>query len=144
MTRNDIQELMTHFDASGLTYLEVETGDGRVKMKKAAVGGAISSPGLSAGAAMMPETAPAPVKTEAGTVVRAPLVGVFYAAPAPGESPFVQVGQTVKRGDILCLVEAMKMLNEIPAPAGGVIEEVLAQDGALVGFDAPLFRLREC
>lgn len=81
---------------------------------------------------------------EAGILVKAPLVGVFYAAPAPGETPFVRAGQTVSKGQTLCLVEAMKMLNEIPAPADGVIEEVLVQDGELVEFDAPLFRLREC
>lgn len=149
MTMNEIRELMDCFDASGLAYLEVETEGGRVKMKKA------EACGVNFPQAVPPASAPAfspapeaPVSgtaaVEAGILVKAPLVGVFYAAPASGETPFVRAGQTVSKGQTLCLVEAMKMLNEIPAPADGVIEEVLVQDGELVEFDAPLFRLREC
>ena len=69
-------------------------------------------------------------------------MGVFYAAPAPGEAPFAAPGQTVKKGETLCLIEAMKMMSEIPAPADCVVEEVLAQDGEAVGFHDPLFRIR--
>ena len=79
---------------------------------------------------------------EGGDLVAAPLVGVFYAAPAPEEPPYVTAGAQVKKGDTLCLIEAMKMMSEVPAPANCVVEEVLARDGEAVGVGAPLFRIR--
>ena len=75
-------------------------------------------------------------------MVSAPLVGVFYAAPAPEEPPYVTAGAQVKKGDTLCLIEAMKMMSEVPAPADCVVEEVLVRDGEAVGVGAPLFRVR--
>ena len=78
----------------------------------------------------------------AGETINAPLVGTFYAASAPGEAPFVQAGSQVKQGDTVCLLEAMKMISEVPAPFDCVIEEVLAKDGELAAFDSPLFRVR--
>lgn len=148
MTMNEIRELMDCFDASGLAYLEVETEGGRVKRKRRGRGVNFRRRFRRPSAPAFPPAPEAPVsgtaRVEAGILVKAPLVGVFYAAPASGETPFVRAGQTVSKGQTLCLVEAMKMLNEIPAPADGVIEEVLVQDGELVEFDAPLFRLREC
>ena len=77
-----------------------------------------------------------------GETVDAPLVGTFYAAPAPEEPPFVSVGKRVKKGEVLCLIEAMKMMSEIPAPADCLVEEILAEDGAPVGYGQPLFRIR--
>ncbi len=74
--------------------------------------------------------------------MKAPLVGTFYVAPAPGEPPFAAPGKQVKKGETMCLIEAMKMMSEVPAPADCVVEEVLAADGEPVGFDAPLFRIR--
>ena len=94
-----------------------------------------------------PASAPAPVlqedaKAEEGGLVTAPLVGVFYAAPAPDEPAYAAPGASVKKGDTLCLIEAMKMMSEVPAPADCVVEEVLARDGEAVGVGAPLFRIR--
>ena len=74
----------------------------------------------------------------------APLVGTFYAAPAPEKPPFVQVGDRVKKGDTLCLIEAMKMMSEIPAPCDCVIEAVLKASGDLVSFGEPLLRYKPC
>ena len=90
-------------------------------------------------AAVSPAAAPAP----AGKCITAPLVGTFYAAPAPGEAPFVKAGDQVRKGQTVCVLEAMKMMSEVPAPADCIIEEVLVKDGELVGFDAPMFRIRE-
>ncbi len=70
-------------------------------------------------------------------------MGTFYAVPRPGEAPFAPVGAAVKKGQTVCVLEAMKMMSEVPAPFDCVIEEVLVQDGELAGFDAPLFRVRE-
>ncbi len=76
-------------------------------------------------------------------MITAPLVGTFYAAPAPGTAPFAAPGTAVKKGDTVCVLEAMKMMNDVPAPFDCVIEEVLLSDGALAGFGDGLFRVRE-
>ena len=73
-----------------------------------------------------------------GEAVRSPLVGTFYAAPGAGAKPYVEVGSTVKEGDILCIIEAMKVMNEIHAPRAGVIKEIRAKDGDMVQFDEEL------
>ena len=80
------------------------------------------------------------LRLEKGT---APVSGTFYAAPAPGEAPFVKAGDQVRKGQTVCVLEAMKMMSEVPAPADCIIEEVLVKDGELVGFDAHMFRIRE-
>ena len=104
----------------------------------------------------MPELPPAPPQRSAGTeapteatpktnglhAVRSPLVGTFYRAPAPGESSYAEVGDTVKAGQTLCIVEAMKMMNEIVADVSGEVVEVLAENSGGVEYDQPLFRLR--
>lgn len=131
MELQQLYSLMDRFGASGLTTLEWEHQGERVALRKEAV---VSVP------AAVP-AAPAE-REEQGEVVSAPLVGVFYAASAPEESPYVTAGAQVKKGDTLCLIEAMKMMSEVPAPADCVVEEVLAQDGEAVGVGAPLFRIR--
>ena len=87
---------------------------------------------------------PAPAPEADGKVVTAPLVGTFYAAPAPEKPPFVRAGDRVKKGDTLCLIEAMKMMSEIPAPCDCVIEAVLKESGELVSFGEPLLRYKPC
>ena len=134
MELQELYGLMDRFAASGLTALEWEREGERVALRR------VGTVSLALAAA------PAPVPTvqaaEEGEVVSAPLVGVFYAAPAPGEAPFAPAGAQVKKGEPLCLIEAMKMMSEVPAPADCVVEEVLAQDGEAVGVGAPLFRIR--
>ena len=139
MELTEIYALMDRIAASGLTGLEVDEGNLHIKLEKA------PAPVLAQAAAPAPD-APAAVPAAAqgsGTFIRAPLVGTFYAAPAPDKAPFVAVGDTVKAGQTVCVLEAMKMMSEIPAPCDCVIEEILAENGALVAFDAPLFRVRE-
>ena len=131
MELQQLYSLMDRFGASGLTTLEWEHQGDRVALRKEAV---VSVP------AAVP-AAPAE-REEQGEVVSAPLVGVFYAASAPEESPYVTAGAQVKKGDTLCLIEAMKMMSEVPAPADCVVEEILARDGEAVGMGAPLFRIR--
>ncbi len=138
MELQELYELMERFAASGLTELEWKNKDGQVVLRRE-----LAAPVQAQTAA---PTAPAPaVQSDKpqGDTVSAPLVGVFYAAPAPGEKPFVQVGQQVKKGETLCLIEAMKMMSEVPAPADCVVEEVLAADSEAVGFGQPLFRIRK-
>ena len=133
MELQELYTLMDRFAASGLTALEWEREGERVTLRReqaviSAVPAAASAPALQA--------------EERDDLVTAPLVGVFYAAPAPEEPPYVTPGAQVKKGDTLCLIEAMKMMSEVPAPADCVVEEVLVRDGEAVGVGAPLFRIR--
>lgn len=132
MELQELYGLMDRFAASGLTALEWEREGERVALRReVTVSGPVSAP------------APVPAAPVAeGETVNAPLVGVFYAAPAPEEPPYVTAGAQVKKGDTLCLIEAMKMMSEVPAPADCVVEEVLVKDGEAVGVGAPLFRIR--
>lgn len=82
--------------------------------------------------------AAAPVEEVVGNVVKSPIVGTFYKAPAPGSEPFVKVGSKVSRGDVICIVEAMKMLNEIESEFDGEVTQILVQDGEMVEFGQPI------
>ena len=150
MTRDELLALMDHFSASVLHRMEYEEGDTRIVLEKAppapvAPLTAVAPAAVPAMAAPAP-TAPA-ATTEApqaeGSVIKAPLVGTFYAAPSPEAAPFVKAGDPVKKNDTVCILEAMKMMSEVPAPCDCVIEEVLSASGELVGFGQPLFRIRE-
>ena len=143
MELKDILTLMDRFDASAATGLTLTEGDFTLSLEKATAPlAAVAAPiapvvPVPAGAAVA-ATAAAP----AGDFIKAPLVGTFYAAPSPDKAAFAPVGATVKKGQTVCVLEAMKMMSEVPAPMDCVIEEVLVADGELVGFDGPLFRVR--
>jgi len=83
--------------------------------------------------------APAPEPEPTGHLVKSPMVGTFYRSPSPGAAAFVELGQTVKPGDTLCIIEAMKLLNEIEAEVGGVLKEILVENGQPVEYGQPLF-----
>lgn len=136
MELQELYTLMDRFAASGLTALEWEREGERVTLRReqAVISAAPAAPAAA--------PAPAPQAEERDDLVTAPLVGVFYAAPSPEEPPYVTPGASVKKGDTLCLIEAMKMMSEVPAPADCVVEEVLVRDGEAVGVGAPLFRIR--
>ena len=141
MDLQEIFQLMERFQTSNLTQLEWKQKDESVTLRRE------QSPVLAASAGAVAPSAVAAAQVEAepketGEVVTAPLVGTFYVAPAPGEAPFVAPGTQVKKGDTLGLIEAMKMMSQIPAPADCVVEEVLVQDSSAVGYDQPLFRIR--
>lgn len=93
----------------------------------------------AAPAAAAQSEAPAPAAAPKGDVIKSPMVGVLYLAASPNDPDYVKVGDTVKEGDVLCLIEAMKTFNQIKAPRGGIIREILAASGAAVEFDEPLF-----
>lgn len=136
MESKDIAGLLDRFDASACSVLELREGEWSLRLEKP-VSGSCSAPATSV---------PAPAAPDAvaeAQYIKAPLVGTFYSAPAPGEAPFAVPGGRVRKGDTVCVLEAMKMMSEIPAPMDCVIEEVLLKDGELAGFDTPLFRVRE-
>ena len=137
MELQELYGLMERFAASGLTELEWQKKDERVCLRRAPAQVVQAAPAAAPAA-----PAPAAPKAAEGAVVKAPLVGTFYVAPAPGEPPFAAPGKQLKKGETMCLIEAMKMMSEVPAPADCVVEEVLAADGEPVGYDAPLFRIR--
>lgn len=134
MELQELYSLIDRFSASGLTGLEWETKGERVVLRREVTVTAAAAPAASVPTVQAEE--------ETGQLVTAPLVGVFYAAPAPEEPPYVTPGSSVRKGETLCLIEAMKMMSEVPAPADCVVEEVMAKDGEAVGVGAPLFRIR--
>lgn len=118
-----------------LTGLEITEGDTVVRLERSAA--APASP--AAAAVPAKETAP----EAEGSLIRSPMVGVFYASPAENAAPFVAVGDRVKKGDTLCIIEAMKLMNEIAAEKDGVIREVCVGNGQVVEYGTALFRLEE-
>jgi acetyl-CoA carboxylase biotin carboxyl carrier protein len=122
----------------GITALDLSFGDVAIRLR----GG-----GARATAAPLPiETAPAPDQSDdVGLpdehVITAPMIGTFYAAPAPGDPPFVKIGEVIEVGQIVGIIEAMKIMNEIPADRTGVVLEVLATSGQAVEYGSPLFRI---
>ena len=135
MTNKEIFDLIDRFEASDIQTMKLTTGDFSIELSR---GGTVST----SPAAPAPKT-PAP-NVSKDDVITAPVVGVFYAASAPGEAPFVTVGDKVSKGQPLCLMEAMKMLSEVSAPCDCVITEVLKENGALAEYGEPLFRYRPC
>ena len=131
-----IKKLIDMVEESGISELEVRSGEELIRISRpVAAGGAPVPTGDGA------VTPPRPAAVTRGFVVRAPLTGTFYCAPAPGERSFVRVGQTVAVGDVLCIIESMKMMNQIEAERAGRIVEVIARDGSPVETGAPLFRI---
>lgn len=139
MTNSEIFELLDRFERSSAVTMKVSVGGDTLELSRA--GSPAPAAPAAAPAAAAPAVAPAPA--EEGLLIRAPLVGTFYAASAPGQPPLVKPGDTVKKGQTVCLIEAMKMMSEIAAPCDCVIEAALAKDGELLAFDAPIFRYRE-
>ena len=145
MELSDIFALLERFESSSIQRMELRMEDFRLELdKNAAVTVApVAAAPVAAAPVAAPSAAPAPAaapkaEAPAGPTINAPLVGTFYSAPSPDAAPFV-----VKKGQTVCILEAMKMMSEVPSPADGVVEEILVRDGELVGYDQPLFRLRE-
>ena len=146
MTLEQITSLLKAFDESSASRLKYTCGEEQITLEKVVAQSAVvcaSAMEAAPVAAAQPAAAPAAAAPAAGATIDAPLVGTFYVASAPGEAPFVQPGDTVHKGQTIGLIEAMKMINEIPALCDCVIESLVAQDGALVGFGDPLFQIRE-
>lgn len=156
MDSKRLAEIADVMEDRGLTRVRVEEPDGTaVELERASsaqpVAVPVPMPGAVAAQVAAPTVAPAApepaTQTPAaapepkGTEVTAPMVGVFYAAPAPGDEPFVRVGSKVKAGETLCIIEAMKVLNEVTAEADGEVLEICVADGDLVEFGSCLMRI---
>lgn len=156
MDSKRLAEIADVMEDRGLTRVRVEEPDGTaVELERASAAQPVAvpmpMPGAVAAQVAAPTVAPAvpepATQTPAaapepkGTEVTAPMVGVFYAAPAPGDEPFVRVGSKVKAGETLCIIEAMKVLNEVTAEADGEVLEICVADGDLVEFGSCLMRI---
>ncbi len=141
-----IKKLIELVEESGIAELEISEGEESVRISRA-VSGQVA-PMMNFAAPQAPIAAPAAAPTAAtapaaevvsGHTVRSPMVGTFYRSSSPESKAFVEVGQTVKAGDPLCIVEAMKMMNQIQSDKSGVIKSILVENGDTVEFDQPLF-----
>ena len=148
-----VKKLIELLDETGVAEIEIKEGEESVRISRHPTGpGAMMhmpapmmyapQPQLmpaAAPAAVAPTAAPAPAAHSPDQVVTAPMVGTFYSAPAPGAKAFVDIGSEVKPGDVLCIIEAMKMMNQIESDKGGRIVSVLVKNGDPVEFGQPLF-----
>jgi acetyl-CoA carboxylase biotin carboxyl carrier protein len=145
MDLRKLKKLIDLVEASGIAELEITEGEEKVRIAKSIAGApmmmAHAPQMMHAPVAAAPVVAPVPAEDAMpeGHVVRSPMVGTFYRAPAPGAKNFAEVGQSVSAGDTLCLIEAMKLLNEIETDVSGVIKAILVENGQPVEYGEPLF-----
>lgn len=147
-----VKKLIELLEESGIGEIEIKEGEESVRISRGVSGAPAPAPSPAvapppAPTLVAPAASAAPAEPESkgaqaeGHVVKSPMVGTFYRSPSPSSPAFVEVGKTVKAGDILCIVEAMKMMNQIEADAPGTIEAVLVENGEPVEFDQPLFSI---
>jgi acetyl-CoA carboxylase biotin carboxyl carrier protein len=155
MDLRKIQKLIELVQTSGIGELEITEGEERIRISR---GGALPAPPSTTFVQAVPmgfdptrtgtftavpappaPTSPAPPAAPVGHTVKSPMVGSFYRAPSPGASAFVEVGQQVAKGQTLCIIEAMKLLNEIESDVSGVVKAVLVENGQPVEYGQPLF-----
>ncbi|GAA5525796.1 biotin carboxyl carrier protein of acetyl-CoA carboxylase [Microbulbifer aestuariivivens] len=144
-----IKKLIELLEESDIGELEIKEGEESVRISRGSNGAALAAAPIAPAPVAAPvPAAPAPAAPAAeaaesapalnGHAISSPMVGTYYAAPSPGAAPFVKVGQQVKVGDVVCIIEAMKMMNQIEADKAGTIESILVEDGQPVEFDQPL------
>lgn len=145
-----IQELLRYFEASALTTLHIEEGDFKLSVSKldtpitpiAPTQTVITNPDLALQNPSIKDQIPLDPDQRFLHHVKSPLVGTYYDGDSPEGAPFVQVGQVVKKGDTVCIIEAMKIMNEIASPFDGVVEKKLVKNGAVIGFDQSIIVIR--
>lgn len=150
----DLRKLKTLIDLvseSNVSELEITEAEGRVRIVKGNGNQVVAQSGYvaqqptvltaapAASAAPVAVAAPAPAAAETGHTVKSPMVGTFYRSSSPGSSPFVEVGTTIKEGETLCIIEAMKILNEIESDKTGTVTRILSDNGQAVEYGQPLF-----
>ncbi|MFZ5801682.1 MAG: acetyl-CoA carboxylase biotin carboxyl carrier protein [Candidatus Omnitrophota bacterium] len=153
MNLKEIKEVLQLMNEHGLSEIEIEKDGLKIKLRKGPHGQAVIEqvmppvsyglPAAAKPAAAAPAGFAGPAAEEAGiSVVKSPMVGTFYAAPSPDQPPYVKVGQAVKPGDVLCIIEAMKLMNELKAEVAGTLTEILITNGQPVEYDQPLFKIK--
>ena len=149
-----VKKLIEMLEESGIAEIEIHEGEESVRVsRQSSVAPAQTVVQLPEAAAVRPVTGSGEDSTpESGTtedampegfVEKAPMVGIFYASPAPGKPPFVELGKTVVKGDVLCIIEAMKIMNQVEAETSGVVAKIMVDNGEPVEYGQPLFVIRE-
>jgi acetyl-CoA carboxylase biotin carboxyl carrier protein len=148
MDLRKLKKLIDLVQESGIAELEITEGEEKVRIMKGGAVNVSAAPIMAMPAAAPTASAPAPAAAaeppdagQEGHVVKAPMVGTFYRSPSPDAKVFVEVGQAVKEGDTICIIEAMKLMNEIEADASGVVKAILVENGQPVEYGQPLFIL---
>lgn len=156
MQYEQVKELISIFEKTDLNDMEVQLDNARIRLNRGSVSPWAVPAAMPAAAPVMPSGV-SDIKSEAvaaeapeevsfvpeGTkVIKAPIVGTFYQSAAPGEAPFVKVGDTVAQGDVVCIIEAMKFMNEVNSEVSGTITEILVEDGQFVEYGQELFRVK--
>lgn len=147
MNTENIKEIIKVFEESKLAKMELEVDDMKIKMEKPQGQSVLQEmqlpiPSVHVEAPVQPE-AEQVQEAKSGYWVKAPIVGTFYITRAAGSAPFVEIGQPVKKGDVLCIIEAMKVMNEIHSPIDGIIQEILVTNESMVEFDQEMIRIGE-
>ncbi len=156
MTIKEIKEMINLMEEHGLSELEVEKEGLKIRLKRGPSGKVVTETvPLAAGSALI-HAAPIHAISPAGQqvaretpeeanviIIRSPMVGTFYASPAPDAPPYLTKGKRVAEGDVLCIIEAMKLMNEIKSDVSGVLSEILVENGQPVEFDQPLFKIQK-
>lgn len=143
MNIKDIKALASVLQQAELTMLEYSEGDMHIKLERVATKVVAATPQTLCEPVSVPPQSPVEEKNDFNNMneVKAPMVGVFYAAPAPGATPFVKVGDTVEKGQVVCLIEAMKLMNDITAPVAGRIVDICAQDGVVLEYGQTIMKI---
>jgi len=154
MNVKEIKEILQLMQEHGLSEIEIEKDGLKIKLKKN-MGGKITAEagdqsamvvpipfGAEGDPAVVPKALRTPQESPDITMVKSPMVGTFYSAPSPDQPPYATVGQRVNEGDVLCIVEAMKLMNEIKCETPGTLVEILISNGQPVEFDQPLFKIK--
>jgi len=149
MTNQEIKELLQIFEESGVAEMEVQRGENRLRLRRAPTTQELQVPAAAPAqpaAPHAPAPAPAPAKAVPAdanhTLVKSPIVGTYYDAPSPGAPPFVKIGDTVEPGQVLCIIESMKLMNEIEAEMAGTLVHKLVENGRPVEYGEALFAIR--
>ena len=149
MTNQEIKELLQIFEESGVAEMEVQRGENRLRLRRAPTTQELEVPAAASpqpAPAHAPAPAPAPAKTAPvdanHTLIKSPIVGTYYDAPSPGAAPFVKIGDTVEPGQVLCIIESMKLMNEIEAELAGTLVHKLVENGRPVEYGEALFAIR--
>ena len=154
MNIKEIKELLELMAEHNVGEIEIEKDNAKIKLRKMAGGGIVMQSTPQVGASVQtviqapvqangPAAGAQPAVEEGVTIVRSPMVGTFYAAPAPDQPAYASVGKVIKDGDVLCIIEAMKLMNEIKSELAGTVIEILVQNGQTVEYDQPIMKIKK-
>jgi acetyl-CoA carboxylase biotin carboxyl carrier protein len=136
-----LKEYIKVLEDCSLAEIEISDEEDSIRLAKPSADSPVAVLSAQDAAPQAPAAAGSSAPAASGNAIKSPMVGVFYAAPAPDRPPFVSVGDTVNKGDVVCIIEAMKIMNEITADKSGTITEILVENGDVVEYDQPLFNI---